>query len=39
VTTWSNTTIVDLPGVDHFIVADAPSACRQILEMTLQAIA
>jgi alpha/beta superfamily hydrolase len=39
VTTWTNTTIVDLPGVDHFIVADAPSACRQILEMTLQAIA
>jgi hypothetical protein len=31
--------MVDLPGVDHFILADAPRACRQILEMTLQAIA
>jgi alpha/beta superfamily hydrolase len=39
VTAWTNTTVVELPGVDHFIVADAPRGCRQILEMTLQAIA
>jgi alpha/beta superfamily hydrolase len=39
VTTWTNTSVVDLPGVDHFIVADAPRACRDMLEMTLQAIA
>jgi hypothetical protein len=30
--------VVDLPGVDHFIMADGPRACRQILEMALLAI-
>ena len=39
VSSWANTTVVDLPGVDHFIVADAPKACHQILEMALDAIA
>lgn len=39
VSTWNNTTVIDLPGVDHFIAADAPKACRQILELTLNAIA
>ena len=35
---WVNTTIVDLVGVDHFIMADAPKSCRQILSMALDAI-
>jgi alpha/beta superfamily hydrolase len=39
VSTWANTTVIDLPGVDHFILADAPVACHQILELTLNAIA
>ena len=39
VNTWTNTTVVEIPGVDHFIAADAPKACRQILETALQAIA
>ena len=38
VSTWANTTVIDLPGVDHFILADAPVACHQILELTLNAI-
>ena len=38
VDSWTNTTVVDLPGVDHFIMADGPRACRQILEMALFAI-
>lgn len=38
ISTWTNTTVVDLPGVDHFIVADAPKACHAILEMAVQAI-
>jgi alpha/beta superfamily hydrolase len=38
VSTWVNTTVMDLPGVDHFIAADAPKACHQILEMALNAI-
>ncbi len=36
--TWANTTVVDLVGVDHFIMADAPKACAEILEMALNAI-
>ena len=38
IATWVNTTVTDLPGVDHFIAADAPAACLTILQMTLDTI-
>lgn len=36
--TWTNTTVVDLPSVDHFIAVGAGAACNDALASALQSL-